>query len=137
MKNKKGCRFRYPSATMVLKLVYSALASFTCPRTITFMDWRLGFTHKALVVAIIAWVCYNLFKSQLFLMDSLPLGLVSVWATPTYNGSLGFSSFPEARDGFYEDSKKSVGTASSYCSERVHEQLMSPPYCTNTAVESD
>jgi hypothetical protein len=41
---------------MVFKVVYDVLASFTCPRTITFMDWRLGFTHKALVIAIISWV---------------------------------------------------------------------------------
>ena len=40
---------------MVFKMVYEAMATFTCPRTITFKDWRLGFTHKALVVAIISW----------------------------------------------------------------------------------
>ena len=36
---------------MVAKMIYDVLASFTCPRTITFKDWRLGFTHKALMVA--------------------------------------------------------------------------------------
>ena len=36
-------------------VVYDVLASFTCPRTITFVDYRLGFTHKAIVVAIFAW----------------------------------------------------------------------------------
>ena len=37
-------------------VVYDVLASFTCPRTITFVDYRLGFTHKAIVVAIFAYV---------------------------------------------------------------------------------
>ena len=49
---------------MVVKMIYDVLASFTCPRTITFKDWRLGFTHKALMVAIISYVCWNLFSSQ-------------------------------------------------------------------------
>ena len=46
-------------------------------------------------------MCYNLFKSQLFLMDSLPLGLVSVWSTPTYKGAMGYASFQGARDELY------------------------------------
>jgi hypothetical protein len=60
-------------------------------------------------------VCYNLFTSQLFLMDSLPLGLVSVWSTPAYNGSMGASSFPEARDGFYNNLQASGGTVVGLC----------------------
>ena len=84
-------------------MIYDVLASFTCPRTITFKDWRLGFTHKALMVAIISYVCWNLFSSQLFLVDSVPLGLVSIWPTSAYNGSLGVANYREARDQFYEE----------------------------------
>ena len=32
-----------------------------------------------LAVATLSWVCYNLFAAQLFLKNSVPLGLVSVW----------------------------------------------------------
>ena len=84
-------------------MIYDVLASFTCPRTITFKDWRLGFTHKALMVAIISYVCWNLFSSQLFLVDSVPLGLVSIWPTSAYNGSLGVANYREAREQFYEE----------------------------------
>ena len=34
---------------MAAKMAYDVMASFTCPRTITFQDYRLGFTHKAIV----------------------------------------------------------------------------------------
>ena len=88
---------------MVAKMIYDVLASFTCPRTITFKDWRLGFTHKALMVAIVSYVCWNLFSSQLFLVDSVPLGLVSIWPTSEYNGSLGVANYREARETFYEE----------------------------------
>ena len=78
-------------------MAYDVMASFTCPRTITFQDYRLGFTHKAIVVAILAYVCFNLFSGQLYLVDSVPLGLVSVWSTSDYNGTSGVSSFsPDA-----------------------------------------
>ena len=87
---------------MASKLIYDLMASFTCPRTITFQDYRLGFTHKAIVVAILAYVCFNLFSGQLYLVDSVPLGLVSVWSTSQYDGTLGVSSFPDARDAFYK-----------------------------------
>ena len=88
---------------MVAKMIYDVLASFTCPRTITFKDWRLGFTHKALMVAIVSYVCWNLFSSQLFLVDSVPLGLVSIWPTSEYKGSLGVANYREAREAFYEE----------------------------------
>ena len=39
---------------MASKMVYNALASFSCPRTVTFLDWRLGFTHKALMAGAAA-----------------------------------------------------------------------------------
>ena len=84
-------------------MIYDVLASFTCPRTITFKDWRLGFTHKALMAAIVSYVCWNLFSSQLFLVDSVPLGLVSKWPTSEYNGSLGVANYREARETFYEE----------------------------------
>ena len=74
-------------------VVYDVLASFTCPRTITFVDYRLGFTHKAIVVAIFAYVCFNLFHGQLYLVDSVPLGLISAWSTSEYSGNLGNASF--------------------------------------------
>ena len=67
---------------MVLRMVYDTLASFTCPRDHHVRDYRLGFTHKALVVAIAAYVCANLFMGQLYLVDSVPLGLVSMWSSP-------------------------------------------------------
>ena len=114
---------------MVFKMAYDAMVAFTCPRTITIMDWRLGFIHKALVVAIVGYVCWNLFQSQLFLMDSLPLGLVSVWATPTYNGQLGVASFDQARDDFFEKSKSEganddgSNTSHSYCDNKTYDYV--------------
>ena len=100
---------------MVLRMVYDTLASFTCPRTITFRDYRLGFTHKALVVAIAAYVCANLFMGQLYLVDSVPLGLVSMWSSPTYSGSLGDASFEDARDEFFRRYRKAGGEPYRYC----------------------
>ena len=84
-------------------MAYDVMASFTCPRTITFQDYRLGFTHKAIVVAILAYVCFNLFSGQLYLVDSVPLGLVSVWSTSDYNGTSGVEQLlARARDAFYD-----------------------------------
>jgi hypothetical protein len=100
-------------------VVYDVLASFTCPRTITFVDYRLGFTHKAIVVAIFAYVCFNLFHGQLYLVDSVPLGLISAWSTSEYSGNLGNASFATARDHFYERferaSQHSPSSQFAYC----------------------
>ena len=85
-------RKTHSSRVMAAKMAYDVMASFTCPRTITFQDYRLGFTHKAIVVAILGYVCFNLFSGQLYLVDSVPLGLVSVWSTSDYNGTSGVSS---------------------------------------------
>ena len=96
--------------------IYNALASFTCPRAITFIDWRLGFTHKALMVAILGWVIYQLFVGQLFLEDAQPLGLVSVWGGATYSGELGEISYDDSVREFYANkTKNAAGGPYAYC----------------------
>lgn len=108
-------------------MAYDVMASFTCPRTITFQDYRLGFTHKAIVVAILAYVCFNLFSGQLYLVDSVPLGLVSVWSTSDYNGTSGVSSFSRARDAFYDAYSAKDGSF-RYCSNEDYDYAYDESY---------
>ena len=117
---------------MASKMVYDVLASFTCPRTITFQDYRLGWTHKSIVVCILAYVGFNLFSGQLYLVGSTPLGLVSVWSSEKYDGSLGKSSFTEARDGFYEDyTRKASGFGAGKPPQSAYR------YCANLSYDYD
>ena len=108
-------------------MAYDVMASFTCPRTITFQDYRLGFTHKAIVVAILAYVCFNLFSGQLYLVDSVPLGLVSVWSTSDYNGTSGVSSFSRARDAFYDAYSAKDGSF-RYCGNEDYDYVYDASY---------
>ena len=108
-------------------MAYDVMASFTCPRTITFQDYRLGFTHKAIVVAILAYVCFNLFSGQLYLVDSVPLGLVSVWSTSDYNGTSGVSSFSRARDAFYDAYSAKDGSF-RYCGNEDYDYAYDESY---------
>ena len=108
-------------------MAYDVMASFTCPRTITFQDYRLGFTHKAIVVAILAYVCFNLFSGQLYLVDSVPLGLVSVWSTSDYNGTSGASSFSRARDAFYDAYSAKDGSF-RYCGNEDYDYAYDESY---------
>ena len=108
-------------------MAYDVMASFTCPRTITFQDYRLGFTHKAIVVAILAYVCFNLFSGQLYLVDSVPLGLVSVWSTSDYNGTSGVSSFSRARDAFYDAYSAKDGSF-RYCGNEDYDLRVDESY---------
>jgi hypothetical protein len=112
---------------MAAKMAYDVMASFTCPRTITFQDYRLGFTHKAIVVAILAYVCFNLFSGQLYLVDSVPLGLVSVWSTSDYNGTSGVSSFSRARDAFYDAYSAKDGSF-RYCGNEDYDYAYDESY---------
>ena len=89
---------------MVLRMVYDTLASFTCPRTIV-QDYRLGFTHKALVVAArrtCAPTCSWASSTSWTPSPGPRLDVVS----PTYSGSLGDASFGDARDEFSEDTAR-------------------------------
>ena len=108
-------------------MAYDVMASFTCPRTITFQDYRLGFTHKAIVVAILGYVCFNLFSGQLYLVDSVPLGLVSVWSTSDYNGTSGVSSFSRARDAFYDAYSAKDGSF-RYCGNEDYDYAYDESY---------
>ena len=112
---------------MAAKIAYDVMASFTCPRTITFQDYRLGFTHKAIVVAILGYVCFNLFSGQLYLVDSVPLGLVSVWSTSDYNGTSGVSSFSRARDAFYDAYSAKDGSF-RYCDNEDYDYVYDSTY---------
>ena len=119
----------HSSHVMAAKMAYDVMASFTCPRTITFQDYRLGFTHKAIVVAILGYVCFNLFSGQLYLVDSVPLGLVSVWSTSDYNGTIGVSSFSNARDAFYDDySARAKNGSFRYCGNDDYDYVYDASY---------
>ena len=124
-----GAGVGHSSHVMAAKMAYDVMASFTCPRTITFQDYRLGFTHKAIVVAILAYVCFNLFSGQLYLVDSVPLGLVSVWSTSDYNGTSGVSSFSHARDAFYDDYSANAKNGSfRYCGNDDYDYVYDASY---------